>query len=176
MKKVAVVVLAFALFLIALAVAPVMADSERKIDNVTATRTNSKDLGGDSRQTPGEVAHFYDYHMNASVSLAIPGLPSVSGTMDEYGNAGMVFPRISDSDSVQHKQGWGIWHIHQVWTFPTGTFEGTSQIEMTAPKLSAFEGRIVLHGTDAYEGWKLVLTCTKVVGGSTIWEGYAMIK
>jgi hypothetical protein len=171
-KKMNKMVLGMAVALIAIAMlaTPVLADSARKIEGVTAAVSGTVMDGWASRITnPGEVRHYKDWTWTGAITLSIPGeAPLVGRYLDTID--GMVFPVISDDDGVEHNQGWGIWHFYEVWAFPLGTFEGTAQFEQLAPSFAAYESRIVLHGTGAYEGWRLVLT--KIQG--VPYEGYLM--
>jgi len=176
MKKKILILVPFLLMLIF--AAPVMAAPSMKVD-VTADPENtkmSKTEWDKNVVNPGEVGHYEGWKWTGDITLNVPGYDPLIGTFVDYVD-GMVFPSITNepADSVIHKVGEGVYHLHEVWTFPLGTFEGTAQLKQYAPGFAVFESHIVLHGTGAYERWMLVLDGSRE-SGSAFYEGYVMIK
>lgn len=166
------------ILLLLLFVAPVTAASPMKVD-ITADPENtkmSKTEWDKNIINPGEVRHYEGWKWTGDITLNIPGYDPIVGTFVDYVD-GMVFPSITNepADSVEHKVGTGVYHLHEVWTFEDGTFAGIAQLKQYAPGFTVFESHIILHGTGAYEGWMLVLDGSRK-SGSAFYEGYAMIK
>jgi hypothetical protein len=159
-----ILVIAFAIMFIAMLAAPVLATSPKKIP-VTATQGGAPSPGPDTKSwtTEGGIGQLRNAVGAGAVTLNIPGQDSLVGSSSSVIDA-----------STNSKTEVGTWHIHVEWIFATGTFEGVVNMKVFMEE-GVREFHTVLHGTDAFEGWKLTLNGEAIRTGPMNWEGLLLM-
>ena len=161
MKKIAVVVLAFALLMMFSAIAPVMAASSKRIP-VTFVRASPFLIKGEFWVTEGDTFHSRGWGAGFnSYCVMGTGLSLVGGTSGTYvANVNLK------TGVVGEREGSQIWHSHL--TFADGTFDGIiiAKGSFAIVSSGSFIGYMsgvdtvvsaIWHGTGAYRGWTLTL-------------------
>jgi hypothetical protein len=150
--------------LVAMLATPVLAVSPKKI-SVTATQSGGVVPGPESITwtTEGGIRQFRDYIGAGTVTLNIPGQDPLTG------------PSSSVFDfTINTKTQVGVFHGRMTWEFNDGTFEGVDQMTMYYAEGARREAHMVLHGSDAFEGWVITLNGVSIAGVMN-WEGFLLI-
>lgn len=155
MKKTAVVILALALLMTFVAVAPVMAEPTegQKVPAILKFTVPPKVTildPGETWTTPGNASHRRDTIVNYTFQLIIDGAPPIIG----YAIS------VRDGNGIPTKIGMIGYHEYYEFWFPTagGGFEGRGLNHITdMVSLSSYnlDLHVVLHGTGAFEGQTL---------------------
>ncbi len=162
MNKKYVMLATLSLFLVATAIAPVLAQPAQRQSFTATQKPNlvqppSPDLV--SFISEGNILHYRNAIGAGTISLTIDSQTPISGTT-------------SSIISVNRNLDTGIGDIkfQMTWTFSDGTFEGNILGEVTGPNVyPTLHG--VLQGTGAYEGWTVILDGSKALGQPFQWTG-----
>ena len=176
MKKVAVIVLAFALFMMAFTVAPVMAKAE-KVSVAGLSVITGGELPDDFRawETEGGTVHARG-GIAISISRYWIGVSSVPNPAVNPTYVFAVRSDVSSNNNEKTERGVSLWK--SVMSYPAtgtvqGTFEGVMHVEGDG---SLTTMHVVYQGTGMFEGQTMVVSGTKQSGQPGVIEGFLLTR
>lgn len=155
MKKRMVLIPSLALLMLLAVVAPILADSPRKIQ-VKAVITGKTQEYREFFDTPGGLRHV-DLIWTGPIELYIPETSStpLEGTYTAVINGTRCKDPLGGADQRLNE---GVFHFKEVWTFDGGTFEGIAQVKTHGPQWGNLESHIVLQGCGTFATQTLSLS------------------
>jgi hypothetical protein len=150
MNRKIILISVLTLLLLTVTVAPVLADSPKKIPATARTYNQSNDETNEREViTNGGIDHSWNVIRTGMVDLTIDGQPKITGNLYEV------------ADQVLNtKTGEIVVHFSPcIWSFSGGSFEGVKQAHFRIDPDGnvIFTQHLVFHGTGIFEGYTLIM-------------------